>query len=56
MVIAERIGDSSKARAAVGQIEVALAIMREGRHAPAAAYYEAQLPRARVLRDRLAGG
>ena len=56
MVIAERIGNSSKARAAVEQIEAALATMREGGHAPFAAYYEAQLPRARALLDRLAGG
>ncbi len=56
MVLAERLGDSSKARAAVEQIEVALATMREGGHAPFAAYYEAQLPRARALLDRLAGG
>ena len=56
MVLAERIDNSSKARAAVEQIEVALATMREGGHAPAAAYYEGQLPRARALLDRLAGG
>ena len=55
MMIAERLGDSSKARAAVEQIEIALATMREGGHAPYAAYYEAQLPRARALLDRLAG-
>ena len=55
-VIAERLDDSSKARAAVEQIEVALATMRESEHAPFAAYYEAQLPRARALVDRLAGG
>jgi tetratricopeptide (TPR) repeat protein len=55
MVLAERHGGSSKARAAVEQIEVALATMRKGGHAPAAAYYEAQLPRARALLDRLAG-
>ena len=34
MMIAERLGDSSKARAAVEQIEIALATMREGGHAP----------------------
>jgi tetratricopeptide (TPR) repeat protein len=56
MVIAERIGDSSKARAAVEQIEAALATMREGGHDPFAASYEAQLPLARALLDRLAGG
>ena len=56
MVIAERLGDASKARAAVEQIEIALATMREGGHAPFAAYFEAQLPHARALLDRLAGG
>ncbi len=56
MVLAERLGDSSKARAAVEQIEVALVTMREGGHLPAASYYEAQLPRARALLDRLTGG
>jgi hypothetical protein len=56
MVVAERLSDSSKARAAVEQIEVALATMREGGHAPFAVYYEAQLARARALLDRLAGG
>jgi hypothetical protein len=56
MLIAERLGDSSKARAAVEQIEVALATMREGGHAAFAASYEAQLPRARGLLDRLADG
>jgi tetratricopeptide (TPR) repeat protein len=56
MLLAERLGDASKARAAVEQIEVALATMREGGHAPFAAYYEAQLPCARALLDRLAGG
>jgi tetratricopeptide (TPR) repeat protein len=56
MVIAERTGDSSRARAAVEQIEIALTAMREGGHAPFATYFEAQLPRARALLDRLAGG
>ena len=56
MVLAERLGDLSKARAAVEQIEAALATTREGGHAPLAAHYEAQLPRARALLDRLAGG
>jgi hypothetical protein len=56
MVLAERLGDASKARAAVAQIEAACATMREGGHDPAAAYYEAQLPRARALFDRLTGG
>ena len=56
MVLAERLGDLLKAHAAVEQIEVALATIRESGHAPFAAYYEAQLPRARALLDRLAGG
>jgi tetratricopeptide (TPR) repeat protein len=53
MVIAERLGDVPTARSAVQQIEVAFATMRDGGNAPAAAYYEAQLPKARSLLDRL---
>ena len=53
MLIAERLGDVPTARLAVQQIEVAFATMRDGGNAPAAAYYEAQLPKARSLLDRL---
>ena len=55
MLIAERLGDAARAKAAVQQIEVALATVREGGDAPAAAYYEALLPEARALLDRLSG-
>jgi hypothetical protein len=53
MLIAERLGDLTIARSAVQQIEVAFVTMRDGGNAPAAAYYEEQLPRARALFDRL---
>jgi tetratricopeptide (TPR) repeat protein len=53
MVIAERLGDVPTARLAVQQIQVAFATMRDGGDAPAAAYYEAQLPKSRSLLDRL---
>ena len=56
MLLSERRGDPAMARTAVEQIEAALAAMRDGGHAAAAAVYEAQLPRARALRDRLAEG
>jgi tetratricopeptide (TPR) repeat protein len=52
-LIAERLGDVTKARSAVQQIEVAFATTRDGGNAPAAAYYEAQLPKARSLLDLL---
>jgi hypothetical protein len=41
------------AATAVSQIERALAVLRDAGHAPFAQYYEAQLPRARAIRDRL---
>jgi hypothetical protein len=53
MLLAERLGDVTKARLAVQQIEVAFATMRHGGNTPAAAYYEKQLPKARSLLDRL---
>jgi hypothetical protein len=53
MLLAERLGDATSARSAVQQIEVAFVAMRDGANAPAAAYYEAQLPKARALFDRL---
>jgi hypothetical protein len=53
MLIAERLSDVTKARSAVQQIEAALATTRDGGNIPAAAYYEAQLPKARSLLDRL---
>ncbi|HXZ02700.1 MAG TPA: tetratricopeptide repeat protein [Stellaceae bacterium] len=53
MALAERLGDAGMAETAVSQIERALATMRDGNHAPFAAYYAAQLPKARALVDRL---
>ena len=51
MLLAERLGDVTKARSAVQQIEVAFATTRDGGNAPAAAYYEGHLPKARFLLD-----
>jgi hypothetical protein len=48
VLLAERLGDATKARSAVQQIEVAFETMRNGGNAPAAAYYEAQLQKARA--------
>src|ERR1700759_1533493 len=42
-----------KAQIAVKQIEVAFVTMRDGGNAPAASFYEAQLPKAQALFDRL---
>ena len=53
MLIAERLGEVPTARLAVQQIEVGFATMRDGGNDPAAAYYEAQLSKARSLLDRL---
>jgi exonuclease VII small subunit len=53
ILLAERLGDVTKARLGIQQIEVAFAIMRDGGNAPAAAYYEAQLLKARSLLDLL---
>jgi hypothetical protein len=53
MLLAERLGDATKAQSAVQQIEAAFVTMRDGGNAPAAARYEAQLPRARALFNRL---
>jgi hypothetical protein len=48
-----RLGDATRAQLAVQQIEVAFVAMRDGGNAPAAAYYETQLPKARALFNRL---
>jgi tetratricopeptide (TPR) repeat protein len=53
MLLADRLGDASKEQSAVQQIEVAIVTMRDGGNAPAAAYYEAQRPKAQALLDRL---
>jgi hypothetical protein len=56
MLIAERLSDVTKARLAVQQIGVAVATMRDGGNAPAAAGYEVQLDKALSLLDRLTSG
>jgi hypothetical protein len=53
MVLAERLGDATRAQSAVQQIETAFVTMQDGGNAPAAAYYEAELPKAQALFDRL---
>jgi hypothetical protein len=54
MLLAERRHDAKIAKLAVRQIEAAFTASRDGGHAPSAAYYEAQLPKAHAIRDRLA--
>jgi hypothetical protein len=46
----------NKARSAVEQIEVAITTMRDNRNAADVKFYEAQLPKARSLLDRLTSG
>jgi hypothetical protein len=46
--------DAKKAKLAVQQIEAALSARRDGGHTPSAAFYEARLPKARVLVAKLA--
>jgi alpha-D-ribose 1-methylphosphonate 5-triphosphate synthase subunit PhnI len=54
MLLAERRGDAEIAKLAVQQIEVAFTASRDGGDAPSAAYYEAKLPEARALLQKLA--
>ena len=54
MLLAERRGDAEMAKLAVQQIEAAFTTSRDGGDAPSAAYFEAQLPKARVLAQKLA--
>ena len=54
MLLAERRGDAEMAKQAVQQIEAAFTTLRDGGDAPSAAYYEAQLPKARALAQKLA--
>jgi alpha-D-ribose 1-methylphosphonate 5-triphosphate synthase subunit PhnI len=54
MLLAERRGDAKMAKLAVQQIEAALTTSRDGGDAPSAAFYEAQLPQARALAQKLA--
>lgn len=53
MHLAERRMNHALADQAVQQLEAALAVSKEGGHAANAAYYEAQLRKARALRDLL---
>jgi hypothetical protein len=55
LLLAERRGDAAIAETALGQINAASQTMRDGGHAPKAAYYEQQLPGARALVARLRG-
>jgi hypothetical protein len=55
MLLAERRRDAAIAETALSQINTAFETMRDGGHAPNAAYYERQLPRARALVARLRG-
>jgi tetratricopeptide (TPR) repeat protein len=53
MLLAERSGDIVMAETALSQINTAFETMRDGGHAPNAAYYEHQLLRARAIVARL---
>ena len=55
MVLADRRRDAAVAQTALSQINTAFETMRDGGHAPNAAYYEGQLPKARALVARLRG-
>ncbi|MGB9367040.1 MAG: DUF4062 domain-containing protein [Xanthobacteraceae bacterium] len=53
MHLSDRRGDAAMAATAVNQIDQALAVMRETGHEPFAQFYQAQLPEAHAIRDRL---
>ena len=53
MLLAERCDDAKTAKQALQQIEAAFTTARDGGDAPTAAFYEAQLPKARALVERL---
>jgi hypothetical protein len=53
MHLAERAQNVAMAGTAVQRIEAALEVMRAGGHAPNAAFYEARLPEARAVLERL---
>ncbi|HZZ26223.1 MAG TPA: tetratricopeptide repeat protein [Roseiarcus sp.] len=55
ILIADRTNDSALAEAAVQQIEAAHETLREGGHQQGVAFYDAQLPKARAIRDRHKG-
>jgi hypothetical protein len=52
-VLAERRGDLAMAEQALSQIIAAFETFRDAHHAPAADYYEAQLPASRALVEHL---
>jgi hypothetical protein len=54
ILLAERRGDAKMAKLAVRQIEAAFMALRDGSNAPAAAEFEAKLPKARALAEKLA--
>jgi tetratricopeptide (TPR) repeat protein len=55
-LVAERRGDLAMAERALTQITTAFETCRDAHHSPNAAYYEAQLPAARALVERLRKG
>ena len=55
MHLSERRGDTAMAETALSQINMAFETLRDGGHAPRAAYFERQLPRTRALVARLRG-
>ena len=55
MLIADRTNDATLAETAAAQIETAYETCRDGGQAQWAAFYDAQLPKARAIRDRLKG-
>jgi hypothetical protein len=54
MLLARRRGNAKMAKVAVQQIEAAFTASHDGGDAPLATYYEAQLPKARALAQKLA--
>jgi hypothetical protein len=54
MLLAERRGDAEMAKLAVRQIEAAFTTSRDSGDAALVAYFEAQLPEARALAQKLA--
>ena len=54
MLLAERRGHAKIAKLAVQQIESAFTTMRDGGDVPSAAYFEARLPKARAVAQKLA--
>jgi tetratricopeptide (TPR) repeat protein len=54
VLIADRTNDAATAEIAVSQIETACEALRSGGQQELSAYFEAQLTKARAIRDRLA--